>query len=223
LLVGSLLAIGAHPDDVVMGLGGLIARLTSLGHAATILTLSSGELAGNPSVREREDERAAEHLGARVVFGRLPDGAVPQREAMHLIAEAIRRVKPTLVFAHDPGDTHQDHVTAARAATAACRALPNLFFYEGPTTTSFQPACTVDVSATWTRKLEALAMHQSQIPTRPLIEWVRATAHYRAWPAHAGTPCESFRVEHADLNLFAELPARSVPTVAAEYMVRNVS
>lgn len=219
----SILAIGAHPDDVVLGAGGVIATLTARGYAATILTLSSGELAGNPAVREREEQQAAEILGASVIFGRLTDGDFRQSQAMRVILDAVRISDPSMVFVHDPADTHQDHVTTANAAIASCRMLGNLLYYEGPSTTAFGPSCTMDISAGWSRKLEAIGMHESQLSARRLVEWLKATAHFRAWPRHVGAQCEAFRIEHAQLDLLLEERAPSVPTVVGDFTARRVA
>ena len=41
-----MLAVGAHPDDVEIGIGGILLRHAAQGHSVTVLTLTGGEAGG---------------------------------------------------------------------------------------------------------------------------------------------------------------------------------
>src|ERR1700722_10624360 len=60
----SVLAIGAHPDDIELGCGGTIARHVSVGDQVAMLVVTRGEV-GPGEVLQRVDEqqRAAAVLG----------------------------------------------------------------------------------------------------------------------------------------------------------------
>ena len=60
-----VLAIGAHPDDVEIGIGGLVRKLVDQGYQVGILDLTRGELGTRGSVEERrvEARQAGEILG----------------------------------------------------------------------------------------------------------------------------------------------------------------
>ena len=60
-----VLAVGAHPDDVEIGIGGILLRHASQGHRVTLLTLTGGEQGGSASDRAAEAEKAAELMSAR--------------------------------------------------------------------------------------------------------------------------------------------------------------
>src|SRR5262245_53906013 len=60
-----LLAIGPHPDDLEIGMGGTIARHTALGMKVGLCDLTAGEMGSNGT----PDERLAEAGAARVVLG----------------------------------------------------------------------------------------------------------------------------------------------------------
>ncbi|MBD5634110.1 MAG: PIG-L family deacetylase [Candidatus Eremiobacteraeota bacterium] len=197
----SVLAVGAHPDDVVLGIGGALVQLADSGYDVPVLSLTSGELGGQAPEREVEDTEAVRRLGATAIFGRLEDGNVTQRDAIRLISECVRQLAPAMVFAHDPKDTHQDHVNAGRAATVACRTAANLFFYEGPSSVAFEPTTCINVDDVWLRKLHALDAYRSQMDARELMGWVTSVSQFRAWPRHVGGRCESLRVGHAELSL----------------------
>ena len=60
-----VLAVGAHPDDVDLSVGGTVAKLAGLGRSVIILDLTRGEMGsrGSAEVRAEEAQRAAEILG----------------------------------------------------------------------------------------------------------------------------------------------------------------
>src|SRR5215510_15094819 len=62
-----LLVFGPHPDDIEIGLGGTIAKQTSLGFAVGLCDLTGGEMGSNGTVEQRlaEAEAARDVLGAR--------------------------------------------------------------------------------------------------------------------------------------------------------------
>ncbi len=198
-----MLAVGAHPDDAVLGAGATLAAFARAGYEVTLLSITSGELAGLAEMREEEEREAATRLNASARFGRLADGGVSVRDAIGVISDHVSRIRPTLVFAHDPSDTHQDHVQVGSAALVACRSVPNLLFYEGPSSVRFEPTCVSNATSTWDRKMHALAAYQTQIQTRELLAWVTAVSQYRGWPRHIGAHCEGFRIAHSDLAIEA--------------------
>ena len=63
-----ILAFGAHPDDVELGCGALIAKEVSLGKKVGIVDLTRGELGtrGSAEIRDQESAKAAEVLGVSV-------------------------------------------------------------------------------------------------------------------------------------------------------------
>jgi bacillithiol biosynthesis deacetylase BshB1 len=113
-----VLAIGPHPDDVELSLGGTLARLVAHGRRVGILDLTRGERAtrGTAEVRAAEAEAAARALGvSRRDNLELPDGAVDARDPDHqarLVAH-LRATRPALVLTLDGADDHPDHVEGA--------------------------------------------------------------------------------------------------------------
>src|SRR5437016_3013192 len=71
-----IVGVGAHPDDVAVGAGGVIASYVARGHRATLLTVTYGETVRPPGpqqeeakvIRRKEGEDIARKLGAEVVF-----------------------------------------------------------------------------------------------------------------------------------------------------------
>ena len=60
----SVLAVGAHPDDIELGCGGALAKHVAAGDRVTMLVVTRGEEGpGDSQERVREQLRAVEVLG----------------------------------------------------------------------------------------------------------------------------------------------------------------
>lgn len=201
------LILGAHPDDAVLGAGGLAAQLKARGGRVVLLSATLGELGGDPLTRKAEDIAAARILRVESDYGDLRDGRVTLRTSIRLVESAVARFKPTTVLVHHPRDSHQDHVHLSRAAVAACRQVPNLLFYEGPTSQCFCPSLVIDISAVWRLKREALLAYQSQLARVDLMRWADSVSRFRSWPRYnRRARCEGLHLHRGDLWSFFDAP-----------------
>lgn len=184
----SVLAIGAHPDDVEIGCGGALARHRAYGDAVTIVTLSRGASGGDAEVREHEANAAATMLGAQLNLGNLTDTHIPEGgEAITTILNVIERVQPSHVYTHSQFDTHQDHRNTHHATMVAVRSIPNVYCYQAPSATvDFRPSLFIDISDHMETKLNAIAAYASQTSMRAYLarDLIIATARY--WGRFAG-------------------------------------
>ena len=109
-----VLAVGAHPDDVEIGVGGVLLRHAAQGHRVTILTLTGGEQGGVAADRAQESRRAADLLSARLVHADLEDTSVSEGgRTIETIRRVIEEIRPTTVYTHTIRDVHQDHRNVA--------------------------------------------------------------------------------------------------------------
>ncbi len=121
--VRSVVAVGAHPDDIEIAAGGMLLTLAA---AVPDLTVHYVLLTGTPERRTEAQTAAREFLsGAELTFGlhELPDGRLPEhwvavKEKLH--AEADGR-SPDLVLCPSPHDAHQDHRLLAELAPTVFR------------------------------------------------------------------------------------------------------
>jgi N-acetylglucosamine malate deacetylase 1 len=109
-----ILAFGAHPDDVELGVGGILAKHAQAGFRTAICDLTYAELSSNGTVENRREEatRAAEALGltSRHCLG-LPDrGLTGSKEQILLITQIIRQLEPKIIFSPYFRDRHPDHI-----------------------------------------------------------------------------------------------------------------
>lgn len=179
-----ILAVGAHPDDVELGCGGLLLAMRARGHRFAILDLTAGEKGsrGTREERAREAQAAASVLGAtaRECLG-LPDTRLePTPAAVKLAVEAVRKWRPQLVVSMNPLDRHPDHAAAARIVESACF-LAALGDFEAPAPPHrprrvirysrhpwFAPSFVVDITDHVEKKLEAIRCYRSQFTREAL-------------------------------------------------------
>jgi len=188
-----LLAIGPHPDDIEIGIGGIVAKQAALGHRVGLCDLTAGEMGSNGTV----EERLAEANAARAVLGaawrvnlRVPDRAIGS-DAGHVraVAGLIRRARPTVVAVPYWSDRHPDHVAASHLLTESVfSAGLRRYLAEGDAwkaesicyyfiNDAAAPSFVVDVSEHYETKRKALACHVSQFQaSRPGAVATRLTA-----------------------------------------------
>lgn len=173
-----LLAFGPHPDDIEIGIGGTIARHTSLGLRVGLCDVTAGEMGSNGT----PEERVAEAETARAVLGavwrenlRWPDRRIGKDPA-HLeeAAAFIRRHRPRVVAVPHWGDRHPDHVAASNVLTEAVFNAGLRRYQAGGEAWKVEwicyyfvndgvlPSFVIDVSEYYERKQEALDCHVSQ-------------------------------------------------------------
>lgn len=119
-----ILAIGAHPDDVELGCGGTISKMTAEGKIVAVLDLTRGELGtrGSAETRKLEAEKGAEIMGVSIRENLdLPDGFLENIKEYQLkIVQAIRKFQPDIVLSNAIDDRHPDHAKASKLVSDAC-------------------------------------------------------------------------------------------------------
>lgn len=116
------MCIGAHPDDVEIGMGATVAGLVRRGRKVVIVDLTNGEPTphGTPEKRAVESADAANVLGAeRRTLTQRNRYLFDTAEARTELAEVIREYRPKTLFIPYADDTHPDHIAASSIAVAA--------------------------------------------------------------------------------------------------------
>lgn len=192
-----VLAIGAHPDDVEIGVGGLLAAHRAAGDSVVILTLSRGDRGGEADFRQHESLAAAELIGARLFLEDLEDTRISAADpTVSIIERVVAEVSPTVVYVHSQHDRHQDHRAVHQAASVATRRVATFACYQSPSATvDFQPNRFVPIDGFTDTKLALLACFATQSGIRDYLEpdFVLATARY--WSRFGGgRNCEPLEV-----------------------------
>jgi len=176
-----VLAVGAHPDDVEIGIGGTLASHQANGDTVVILTLSGGAIGGAADERRHEALAAAGVIGARLFLHDFPDTRLdPAAGIITAIEETIALVNPTIVYTHSSHDRHQDHRAVHESVQVAARKIPYVGSFQSPSATiDYRPTRFVPIDGFVEKKLEMLAAFTSQ-QHRDYMDpdLVRSTARY---------------------------------------------
>lgn len=166
-----ILVFGAHPDDLEIGMGGTIAKLSRMGYEVqpVIATLPNFVKSDTKEGRKTESLLAAQVMGCKSpeFLDLSPEEMVFGRKFITLIDSIVTKYKPESVFTQWYGDSHQDHQILTKGVISACRDQNNLFMYEttipgGITENSFRPQLFIDITETIEIKKNALECFESQ-------------------------------------------------------------
>jgi LmbE family N-acetylglucosaminyl deacetylase len=107
----SVLALGAHPDDIEIGAGGLLLRLAGSALRARYVVLTG------TAERHEEARNAARAFmpdaDVSVELYDLPEGRFPAEwgSVKEILESVARSCSPDVILAPSPSDAHQDHRT----------------------------------------------------------------------------------------------------------------
>ena len=178
-----MLAVGAHPDDVEIGIGGILLRHAAQGHHVTVLTLTGGEAGGVAAERAAEAARAAELLSARLIHAALADTSVSEGGVDDRHDPRGHRGDPADhgLHAHDPRRPPGPPQRAQRDARRRPRDLARLLLPGAVDHGRVQAdALRRRSTSSWRRKIEVIQAYTSQVKIRDYLdeELLRATARY---------------------------------------------
>ena len=193
----TVLAIGAHPDDVEIGAAGTLLAHRAAGDTVAILTLSRGAHGGDQVQRARESQEAADVIGARLFLDDLQDTRIAEgNPTIGVIDRVIAEVQPTIVYTHSVHDIHQDHRNTHRAAMVAVRRVGRVYCFQSPSATvDYRPTYFVTIDDHIGRKLKAIDTFGSQVGVRDYLEPELITSTARYWSRYCGgSHAEPFEV-----------------------------
>jgi N-acetylglucosamine malate deacetylase 1 len=171
-----VVVFGAHCDDPESGAGGLIASLSRAGHEVFVGYATSfrgdRKVNGEPEavVRQREAAAACKVLGGTPkFFPYAHEKLVADAETVKTVSAWLAEVKPDIVVAHWPLDTHPNHHVVGSLVWQCYQRAGgwNLYFFEvmtGQQTLAFQPDLYLDIGPVRDIKRQACFCHQSQHP-----------------------------------------------------------
>lgn len=161
-----VLFVGAHPDDIEIGCGALLAQIAA---DADVLCVTLSDNLKNPKHAGLVDE----HRRSMARLGVTQDHLVIQefetrnfardrQQILEYLYEVNRQQKPELVFVHSAADIHQDHAVATQETLRAFRGVSVLGFDVLRSSYGFFPNFLVEVSQQDVeRKLAALAEYRT--------------------------------------------------------------
>jgi LmbE family N-acetylglucosaminyl deacetylase len=192
----NVLIVAAHPDDEVLGCGGVTVRHVERGDRVYVVVVTRGfpEIF-SPEIDEEDRLHAREAHeilgGAGIFFLDFPAprlDTVPGHELADALREVIFSVNADVVYTPFGGDLHTDHKATYLATLVASRPVNNcpvrrLLCYETLSETdwasplddsAFKPTVFVDISDVLERKLQALACFRNELKQPPHPRSLRA-------------------------------------------------
>jgi LmbE family N-acetylglucosaminyl deacetylase/glycosyltransferase involved in cell wall biosynthesis len=183
-----LLVLAPHPDDEVIGCGGLVALHLREGRKVHVVVATDGAQAGDASQREAESRTALALLGdATIEFLGFPDRDLAgTHELDGRLAAILREWKPDLIAVPSPLEIHPDHVALSRAfcdliardaSLFADLAVARVAFYE--VSAPLRPNALLDITSVADAKYAAIATHESQSAVRDYTSYARGLNAWR--------------------------------------------
>ena len=179
----TVLAIGAHPDDIELGAGGFICRLVENCKAIVhFAVMTYGVQQRYEGEKYKTDKRSQEAIKAGKILLNTPKESIMNHfhfagyedcklhtldhELIRYIEGLIVSLKPDIILTHAPNDLHADHRNVHHATLSATRDFHGtILFYYAPSTEpdSFRPSFFVKLNEQeFDKKTLSLAEHVSQ-------------------------------------------------------------
>jgi len=208
-MIRTVAVIAAHPDDEVLGCGGVIARHAQRGDRVHVLIVAEGATSRGMT-RSRTDAQGAltglaeaaqtanEILGsASVKLLQYPDNRLDSVDLLDVVKSIegfIEQFAPETVYTHFSGDLNRDHQIVSEATQVACRPLPNsrireLLMFEVASSTGWRAGGTAafcpnyfhDISTTLELKLRALSAYSAEMRPWPHARSLEAIDALAKW------------------------------------------
>ena len=184
-----ILIVAPHPDDEVLGCGGIISKYISQGHEVHVAIITKTCEPVFPA--DFDEKNKTDCLNAHKILGvtkthflDFPAAmleSVPRHEFNSAIIKLIKDVAPEEVYIPHRGDMHLDHKMVVDACMVALRprfdyVTKRIYAYETlsesewdiPNTTNiFIPNVYVDITDYFNNKLEAMKQYKNQLSEYP--------------------------------------------------------
>lgn len=186
----TILALCAHSDDQIFGIGGTLAKLAKEGKQITILVFSFGENT-HPWLQKRvaaemrinESLEASKVIGAKETqFFGIAEGKfskeIVEKKVDRRVEYYIRKLKPSKIFTHAVDDPHPDHHAIASFVIDLCNKMDyagDVYAFDVWTFVNIAkrgaPKLYVDISKTFNVKIKALKCFKSQYLAMIALLW----------------------------------------------------
>jgi LmbE family N-acetylglucosaminyl deacetylase len=235
----NVLFVGAHPDDIESFAGGTAALYAQQGHKVWFCVATNGNVGSSTldkeqiaAVRRQEAINGANCIGAELIWLDFDDEfLLDSVETRLAFIEAFRIARPDVVFCHWREDYNPDHSISGMLVDECIHmaAIPNIktptlptsgeiphvYFMDTPAGVNFVPEIYVDITKTFTKKVEMVRAHASQgqwmtdIFGYDMEAFLEIPAKFRGLQAHCPM-AEAFRPSYRWGRTFRQhyLPAK---------------
>ena len=195
-----VLVVAPHPDDEILGCGGVIAKHIAAGDEVCVCIVTCSLVEKAKKLNEAYARKVQEAMGIqKLVFLNMPTVElphVPTREFTGKLNQLVQDERPEVVYIPFQGDMHTDHYMVSSGMMVALRPpiapfVKDIFAYETLSETgwsfpspekSFIPNVWSDISDFLEDKVRAMELYDTKIQKDPLprsAEGIRALAKFR--------------------------------------------
>lgn len=197
-----ILILAAHPDDEVLGCGGVIQRYKESKNEIYVCIVTDGsstQYSGNKKIARQKDvecEKANKLLGVKRVFRlNFPDmklDTIPHFEVNNKINEIVEKIKPNVIYTHSSLDVNKDHYFVNQSTQVVVRPgksyLVKVYEYEVFSSTewardkAFIPNTFVNIEKYIDKKIEGFKKYRTEVRKYPhprSPEGIKSLAKYR--------------------------------------------
>ena len=202
----SILVVAVHPDDETLGCGGTLLKSAARGDTLHWLLVTSAFEPDYSRVQIEQQGEQVETVRMAYPFDTLhwlkfPTTrleTIPLNDLIAAIREVVQKVRPSIVFTPHCSDIHSDHRVTFQAVSSvikpfymrqlgirrvlSCEVLSETDATPPLAGNTFLPNVFVDISDTLERKLEIMALYQTEIKPDPFprsLSSIRALARCR--------------------------------------------
>src|SRR5690625_798791 len=120
----NVLAVGCHPDDLEIGCGGTLAKLSANGNDVYMVHEANGDKGHKVidpgeliQIRKKEAIAAGSLINAKVFSLGFPDLSIKadNDDLIFGLTDIIRQTKPNFIITHPEDDYMKDHMEVSKA------------------------------------------------------------------------------------------------------------
>ena len=200
----AVLIIAPHPDDEVLGCGGIMKKLSLEKDDVYVLIMSRGKIGiySDEKIQNVRQEARNAHQLLGVKETRFLDFPAPELDIISIselsraISQTLSDIKPNTLYLPHRGDIHADHKAVFNAGLVAARpvgdySIRKIFAYETLSETewappysddAFVPDTFINIADTFQTKIDAMKCFKSQLrefPNPRSLKTIEALACYR--------------------------------------------
>lgn len=195
-----ILVFAPHPDDEILGCGGVMAKHIAHGDDVYVCVVTSSRVEKYRVMHQNYARKVGEYMGVKDVFffdyPTVELSTVNDRDFTGSFNELVQKIQPEIIYIPFYGDMHTDHKKVADAAMVALRpysapSVRAIYAYETLSETgwnyptvdkTFIPNVFEDISSYVDVKIHAMEMYETKIEKPPhprSAEGIRTLAKYR--------------------------------------------